>query len=97
MPELFGIEFEWDEDKATSNLAKHGVSFDEAKTVFGDPLAVTLNDPEHSFDEQRFIDVGLSEYGELLVVSYTERADKIRLISCRQATGAERKQYEEGL
>ena len=96
MPEMFGLEFEWDEAKAASNLAKHSVSFDEAKTVFGDPLALTKDDPEHSFAEQRFIDLGLSLAGELLVASYAERAGKIRLISCRQATGTERKDYEQG-
>ena len=89
-----GMEFEWDERKAAGNLKKHKVSFDEARTVFSDPFSITIDDPEHSADEFRFIDIGSSSYGTILVVSYTER-NKIRLISARKATKTERKTYEE--
>ncbi len=88
--------FEWDEDKARANLHKHQVSFEEAKTVFGDPLAITISDPGHSQDEDRYNDIGRSVGDRLLVVSYTERGLAIRLISCRRATQAERRIYEEG-
>lgn len=90
------LTFEWDEEKAESNHHKHGVSFDEAKTVFGDPLSITIGDVRHSGSEGRYIDVGLSSEGRLLVVVYTERGEAIRLISSRDATRAERKIYEEG-
>ena len=90
------MNFEWDEQKAAANLSKHGVSFEEAKTVFDDPLYVDFYDPDHSFDEQRYIIIGESRQGRLLVVSYTERGDAIRLISCRETTPAERTVYEEG-
>ena len=89
------LKFEWDEDKADANFKKHKVDFEEAKTVFGDPSSVTINDPRHSVGEQRFIDIGASVNRKILVVSYTQRGQKIRLISCRKATGAERKIYEE--
>jgi len=89
------LEFEWDSDKADRNLREHGVSFDEATTVFRDTLSITIADPDHSASEHRFIDVGMSHRGELLVVSYTEREDKIRIISARRATRAERRNYEE--
>lgn len=88
--------FEWDDQKASSNLKKHGVSFQEAKTVFGDTLSITVADPEHSESEYRFIDIGLTESGRLLVVSYTERGTKIRIISSRLALPAERMLYEKG-
>ena len=88
------LNFEWDETKASSNRAKHGVDFDEAVTVFTDALAITIADPAHSTGEARFIDIGLSVRGRLLVVVYTERGDNIRIISCRKATSAERKEYE---
>lgn len=88
--------FEWDEDKARNNLVKHQVSFEEAKTVFGDPLSVTISDPDHSRDEDRYLDIGRSAGDRLLVVVYTERDTAIRLISCRRATQAERRIYEEG-
>ena len=88
--------FEWDDQKATSNLKKHGVSFQEAKTVFGDTLSITVADPEHSESEYRFIDIGLTESGRLLVVSYAERGTKIRIISSRLALPAERMLYEKG-
>ena len=90
------MEFEWDPAKATRNVAKHGVSFPEAATVFGDPLAMTYFDPDHSKDEDRFITFGHSNSGQLLVVSHTDREDGIRIISARRATRRERKAYEEG-
>ncbi len=90
------MEFEWGENKAVANLSKHGVSFEEAKTVFSDPLYVDFYDPDHSFDEHRYIIIGESQPGRLLMVLYTERDDMIRLISSREVTPAERKVYEEG-
>lgn len=90
------MNFEWDENKATSNLSKHGVSFEEAKTVFNDPLYVDFYDPDHSEREERYLIVGESEQGRLLIVSYTDRRDSIRLISARIVTPAEREAYEEG-
>ena len=87
--------FEWDNSKAEGNLRKHGVGFEEAQTVFTDPLSVTLPDPDHSEDEERSIDIGMSDNRRVLVVVYTERGQRIRLISARQAISAERKQYEE--
>lgn len=89
------LNFDWDEDKAAANFKKHKINFDEAKEVFGDPFAVTVNDPLHSVGEKRFIDIGRSLDGKTLVVSYTHRGQKIRLINCRKATKAERKIYEE--
>ena len=89
------LTFEWDEKKADENLRKHGVSFDEAKTVFNDPFSVTIYDPDHSNDEQRYIDIGLSLKGRLIVVSYCERGETIRLISSREATRKEQRDYEE--
>ena len=90
------MEFEWDEEKAEANLAKHGVSFDEAKTVFDDRLYVDFYDPDHSFDGHRYIIIGESQQRRLLFVSYTERDDAIRLISAREVTRSEREIYEEG-
>ena len=90
------MEFEWDPDKAARNLAKHGVSFHEAATVFGDPLAITYDDPEHSQFEDRFLTFGHSTSGRLLAVSHTDRGDKTRIISARQATRKEKRQYEQG-
>ena len=90
------MEFEWDEEKATANLAKHGVSFDEAKAVFDDPLNVDFYDPDHSVDEHRYIILGESQQRRLLIVSYTERDDIVRLISAREVTRHERETYEEG-
>lgn len=89
------IPFEWDEEKAGINLEKHKVDFDEAKSVFGDPFSITVDDPDHSEEERRFIDIGKSASKKLLIVVYTERGNKIRIISCRKATPAERKKYEE--
>jgi uncharacterized DUF497 family protein len=90
------MEFEWDPDKAARNLAKHGVSFGEAATVFGDPLAITFADPDHSSGEDRFLTFGHSTEGHLLVVSHTDREDRTRIISARRATRKERKVYEQG-
>jgi hypothetical protein len=90
------MEFEWDIDKATSNLDKHGVSFAEAMTVFGDPLEVAIPDPDHSEEEFRFVSIGRSEQGRLLVVAYTEREARIRLINAREAAPKERRNYESG-
>lgn len=89
------MQFEWDEDKATSNRSKHGVSFEEAKTVFDDLFYVDFYDPDHSEDEERYIIVGESSRGRLLIVSYTERDDSMRLISAREVTRTEREAYEE--
>ena len=89
------LDFEWDPAKAEANLKDHGVSFDEATTVFRDTLSITISDPDHSGSEDRFIDIGMSHRMQLLVVSYTERQDKIRIISARHPTRAERKSYEE--
>jgi uncharacterized DUF497 family protein len=89
------LQFEWDPRKAKRNLKEHGVSFDDATTVFRDALSITISDPDHSESENRFVDIGMSHHGELLVVSYTERVDSIRIISARRAARAERKHYEE--
>jgi uncharacterized DUF497 family protein len=89
------MEFEWDPDKAARNLKKHRVSFNEAATVFGDPLSRTFADPDHSTEEDRYITVGTSEQGQVLIVSFTDRLDRIRIISARKATRRERKVYEE--
>ncbi len=88
------LKFEWDEKKAETNLKKHKVSFDEAATVFIDPFSITIPDTDHSADEQRYIDIGISENGCALVVIYTERNSDIRIISCRKAGPSERKLYE---
>jgi uncharacterized protein len=90
------MRFDCDENKAASNLLKHGVSFDEAKTVFDDPLYVDFYDPEHSGDEDRYLIVGESSQRRLLIVSYAERGNLIRLISAREVTRTEREVYEEG-
>jgi len=90
------LQFEWDPAKAAENLAKHGVSFEEAATVFRDTLSATGTDPDHSVGEERFIIFGLSTSGRLLVVAHTEHGDIIRIISARLATSGERKIYEEG-
>lgn len=86
--------FEWNEEKAAGNLEKHGISFEEASTVFADPLSLTISDPLHSFGEQRFITIGESVEQEILVVVDTERENRIRLISAREATRKERQDYE---
>jgi uncharacterized DUF497 family protein len=90
------MQFEWNESKAERNLAKHGVSFEEARTVFDDPLYVDFYDPDHSEGEKRYLMVGESNQERLLIVSYTERENPIRIISAREVTRAEREAYEEG-
>ena len=89
------LVFEWDPAKAAANLKKHGVSFREATTVLADPLSITILDPDHSVDEERYLDLGLSAQGRILVVIYTERGERVRIISARKATAAERRNYEE--
>lgn len=89
------MQFEWDPKKATANLRKHGVSFEEAVTVFLNPLARIHSDPDHSIGEQREIIVGHSTSGRLLLVSFTERGDSVRVIHARPADAAERHDYEE--
>ena len=89
------MNFEWDEKKAASNKSKHSVSFDEATTVFGDPLAITFGDPSHSDREDRFLTFGRSSDDKYLVVSHTDRDDKIRIISAREMTRKERSDYEQ--
>jgi len=88
------VRFEWHRAKAEENLRKHGVSFDEAVTVFYDPLSATFADEEHSADEARFITVGHSARGRLLVVAHTDRGVRVRIISARRATARERKRHE---
>jgi hypothetical protein len=89
------MKFEWDRSKDDENRTKHGVSFEEASTVFGDPLAATMPDPDHSLTEKRFLTIGLSSGTRLLVVSHTEEGDDVfRIISAREATTHERKAYE---
>lgn len=88
------MEFEWDPDKAAANVKKHGVEFSGAMTVFGDPLERTITDPDHSEGEFRFLSLGVSASGRLLVVAYTEREGRTRIINAREATAQERKQYE---
>jgi len=90
------MDFEWDERKAATNLKKHGVSFHEAGTVFGDPMAITFHDPEHSENEHRFLTFGLSRSSRLLVVAHTDRGHIVRIISARLMKRHERKIYEEG-
>jgi hypothetical protein len=88
------MQFEWDPEKAKRNYKKHRVSFEEAVTVFYDPLSATFDDPDHSVGEQRFITVGFSSRGHLLVVSYAEKGKALRIISARLATAHERKRHE---
>ena len=88
------MRFEWDGEKAKRNLKKHMVSFDEAVTVFYDPLSATFDDPDHSEKEQRLITIGFSSQSRLLVVAHTERGETIRIISARFATAHERKRHE---
>lgn len=90
------MEFEWNIGKAASNVAKHGVTFIEAATLFGDPLAITYPDPDHSDDEVRYITIGVSDRNRLLIVSHADRDNRIRIISARRATRAERRLYESG-
>jgi uncharacterized DUF497 family protein len=90
------MRFEWDPRKAASNLAKHGVSFEEAASVFNDPLAYTFTDPDHSVGEERMLTFGLSSAGRLLAVITTERGNALRILSARKATRHERGTYEQG-
>lgn len=90
------MKFEWNSAKAVANLSKHGVSFEEAATVFRDVLSQTGRDPDHSVGEERLVIFGISTSGRLLVVAHTERGDTIRIISARLATSGERRIYEEG-
>ena len=89
------LEFVWDREKADANFRKHGVDFEEAASTFDDPLSITIPDPDHSQDEERFVLVGESRAGRLLVVAHTERGNEIRLINARLATRRERQTYEE--
>lgn len=89
------LRFEWDPEKARTNLTKHGVDFEEAQDVFADPLSLTTDDPEHSLDESRLFIVGVSRRGRLLVISHTAQGDMIRLVGARRATPRERFAYEE--
>ena len=91
------LTFEWDSRKARSNLAKHGVGFEEASTLFADPLSHTIPDPEHSRTEKRYITMGSAFNGKLLVVVHTDRDDNIRIISARRASRRERRVYEENI
>jgi len=93
---LDSVDHEWDQEKAASNLEKHGVSFEEAVTVFGDPLYIDFYDPDHSVDEHRYLIMGQSTAGRVLLISYTERDKIVRLISARELTPSERRDYEEG-
>ncbi|HYH85735.1 MAG TPA: BrnT family toxin [Pyrinomonadaceae bacterium] len=88
------MEFEWNAKKAAANLAKHGVSFEEATTVFGDLLSETFDDPDHSSEERRFIIIGTSEKGKMLIVSHTDDGEVVRIISAREPTRGEREFYE---
>jgi uncharacterized DUF497 family protein len=90
------MKFDWDDEKAAINLAEHQVSFDEAKTVFDDPLYADFYDPDHSYDEERYLIIGESQQRRLLIVSYIERRELTRLIRAREATPAERRDYENG-
>ena len=92
---MYGIAFEWDPRKDTANRRKHGVEFAEATTVFDDPLSMTIPDPDHGRDEDRFVIIGMSGERSLLVVVHTIRGEQIRLISARLATKHERRKYEE--
>jgi uncharacterized DUF497 family protein len=89
------MEFTWDPNKAESNVRRHGVSFHEAATVFGDPLSTTVPDPDHSIEEERYIIIGTSHRGRLLMVAHVEQGNRIRIISARELTRRERRQYEE--
>lgn len=89
------LRFSWSRAKAASNLRKHGVDMSEARSIFDDPLARTLPDPDHSLDEWRYITVGRSRHGRLLLVAHAEDNETIRVISARPATSAEKRRYEE--
>ena len=89
------LEFEWDDEKAQTNAKKHGVTFNEARSVFADVLSSTFPDPDHSLEEDRLITIGTSDRNRLLVVSHTDRKGRTRIISARKATRRERNAYEE--
>jgi uncharacterized protein len=89
------VKFDWDKNKAARNLVKHKVSFEEAATVFGDPLSDTFDDPDHSAEERRFLIIGNSENGKLLFVSHTDDGETVRIISAREPTRTERETYEQ--
>jgi uncharacterized DUF497 family protein len=91
-----GLRFSRDPAKAASNLRKHGISFAEAETAFGDPLSISIPDPDHSTDEERFLLIGETELGRVVVVVFTEHDEIIRIINARPADGLERREYEEG-
>jgi uncharacterized DUF497 family protein len=90
------LQFEWDSKKALSNKRKHGITFEEACTIFADPLSITISDPAHSIGEDRFITIGTSVNNDLIVAVHADRNDIIRIISARKAARNERKQYEQG-
>lgn len=90
------LEFEWDETKAKANFKKHKVNFEEGKTIFNDPFLFTFPDDKHSANEERYINIGISANGRILILTHTERQGKIRIINCRKATTRERRFYEEG-
>jgi len=90
------VTFEWDEVKAGQNLRKHGVAFDEGKTIFNDPFLLTFPDVDSSEREERYVNIGSSAKDRVLVLIHTERQGKVRIISCRKATASERRHYEEG-
>jgi len=90
------MEFEWDEAKAASNEQRHDTTFTEAQTVFADPLSLTGHDPEHSDEEDRYVTMGTAITGRLLVVVHMDRGDRVRIISAREATRRERRDYEDG-
>ena len=89
------MRFEWDENKAAANITKHNVSFEEAATVFGDSLSDTFDDPDHSAQERRFVIIGMSEKGRMLIVAHTDDGETVRIISAREPTRGEREFYEE--
>lgn len=89
------LGFEWDPSKDASNTEKHGVTFEEASTVFSDPLSITIGDPDHSEEEFRFLTIGISVHNRIIVVIHTDRSESIRLISARSATPRERRYYEQ--
>jgi hypothetical protein len=88
--------FEWDAEKARQNVDKHGISFEEAVTAFGDPLSLTVSDPDHSDSEERQLLLGMSRRSRLVVVAFTERGDRLRIITARLASRREKRKYEEG-
>jgi hypothetical protein len=90
------LSFEWDADKAKRNLRDHGVSFEEAETVFDDPFLMTYSDPDHSENEERFLSIGISSKARILMVIHTDRGENIRIVSSRKLTKSERQDYEEG-